>query len=223
MGAHDGHRERLRNRYLKSGFDRMSDEQVLELLLFYALPRCDTAAIAKRLLDAFGSLSNVLSASIESLIAVEGIGEKAALLLSMISPLTQRILLEPSKPGMVLDSLQQCATFLIPYFLGSKTEKVYLLCLDAKCMVLSCHMLEEGSTNSTNFSIRKAVQCALNNHATSVVLSHNHPCGILDVSIADMETTRQFKEALAAVDIYLADHIVVSGSSYFSMAEHNMI
>ena len=223
MGEHDGHRERLRKRYLKSGFDRMSDEQVLELVLFYALPRCDTAAVAKRLLESFGSLSGVLSAPIDSLTDVPGIGEKAALLLSMISPLTKRILLEPSRTGMVLDSLQQCAMFLIPYFHGSKTEKVHLLCLDAKCMVLSCVMLEEGSTNSTNFSIRKAVQHALNNHATSVILSHNHPCGILDVSAADIETTRQFKESLASVDIHLADHIVISGGSYFSMAEHNMI
>ena len=223
MAAHDGHRERLRNRYLKSGFDRMSDEQVLELLLFYALPRCDTAAVSKRLLDSFGSLSNVLCAPLDSLTAVEGIGEKAALLLTMISPLSQRIMLEPSKPGMVLRSLQECAAFLVPYFHGSKTEKVHLLCMDAKCMVLSCHMLEEGSTNSTGFSIRKAVQHALNNHATSVILSHNHPCGILEVSTADIETTRQFRDALAAVDIHLADHIIISGSSYFSMAEHSMI
>ena len=218
-----GHRERLRKRYMKSGFDRMPDEQVLELLLFYALPRCDTAAVAKRLLDAFGSLSNVLSAPTDSLTTVEGIGESAALLLSMISPLAKRVMLEPSKPGMVLRSLQECAVFLIPYFHGSKTEKVHLLCMDAKCMVLSCHLLEEGSTNSTNFSIRKAVQHALNNHATSVILSHNHPCGILNVSEADIETTRQFRDALAAVDIHLADHIIISGGNYFSMAEHHMI
>lgn len=219
MEDHSGHRDRLRKRYLKRNLDVLTDDQALELLLFYAIPRTDTNPIARRLIDHFGSFTAVLEASPQELMEVDGIGESAATLLSMITPFGRRYMLSRNKPGTVLTTTQMCGEYLAPYFFGAKTEKVYLLCLDAQCKVLHCKLLEEGTVNSANFSIRKAVEAAFSANATSVVLAHNHTSGLAVASHADCSTTHELKRALEPLDIHLNDHIIVTDGSFISLAE----
>lgn len=219
MLDHKDHRKRLRNKYLTKGMDMLSDDQALELLLFYAIPRIDTNPLARRLIAHFGSLTSVLEASVPELMQVEGIGENAATLLSMITPLGRRYMLGRNDPGAVLSTTQACGEYLVPYFFGARTELVYLLCLDAKCKVLLCKQLEEGTVNSATFSIRKAVEVAINSHATAVVLAHNHTSGMPQASQADFDCTNQLRKALEPLEITLSDHIIVTDSSFISMAE----
>jgi len=219
MATHDGHRERLRARFARGGPDGLDDLAYLELLLCYAIPRRDTNEIAHRLLDKFGSLAGVLEASDGELKKVEGVGPAAAVLLALIPALERRHLTERSRPGTVLNTTTKCGEYLAPRFFGERDEVVYLLCLDAKCKALDCRMLFRGGVNTAGVSVRKVVEAAIACNATSVVLAHNHTSGIALPSREDEQTTEQLRAALDAVGIQLADHIVVAGDDFVSMAD----
>ena len=220
MGEHDGHRSRLRQRFLKNGLDPLTDDQALELLLYYAMPRKDTNPLARKLIAHFGSLSAVLDAPVHELMGVEGVGEQTATLISLVTPLSRRYLIGRSNQGDVVSSTQACGEYMLPYFFGSREEMVYLLCLDAKCRVLLCKLLQHGSIHSASFSIRNAAAAAMSCNATSVVLAHNHTSGVALPSHADVATTKQLREALSALVINLVDHIIVADNDYVSMAEN---
>lgn len=223
MGIHDGHRERLRRRFLSHGLDVLQDHEVLELLLYYALPRSDTNLIARKLLEHFGSIRAVLEAPLHELKVIGGIGENSALLLYMITPLTRRYLLSRSDNSKYLSTTQACGEYLLPYFFGAKEELVYLLCLDAKCKVLACRLLHSGSVNAASLSIRKTAETAMAVNATSVVLAHNHTSGLALPSKADLDTTISLKQALEPLEIRLVDHIIVSDQDFVSFADNGFL
>ena len=215
---HEGHRARVKKRFQEEGLDHFSDIQALELLLFYAIPRADTNPIAHKLLEHFGSLSQVLEASPAELCKVPGVGENAALLLTLIPQMGRFYMTDRSSRVTVLPTLETCAEYLVPRFFGRKLETVFLLCLDAKCKLLCCKELGEGGTNSAGVSIRKVVETAIGVNASTVVLAHNHPSGLAVPSPEDIQTTRRVAMALRAVDITLADHIIVADDDYVSIA-----
>lgn len=215
---HEGHRARVKKRFREEGLDYFSDVQALELLLFYVIPRADTNPIAHELLDHFGSFSQVLEASVEDLCKVKGMGENAAQFLTMIPQVGRFYLVDRASQEKILPSLDACANYLIPHFFGRKVETVFLLCLDAKCKVLCCKEVGQGGTNSTGISIRKIVETAIGVNASSVVLAHNHPSGLAVPSVEDIQTTRRIAQALKAVEIVLADHIIVADDDYVSIA-----
>lgn len=219
---HDGHRQRLKDRFRKEGLDGFSDVQALELLLFYCIPRRDTNPIAHALLERFGSLHQVLEAPLHELEKVEGIGEQASTLISLTRQLARSYGVSRSACQNILNTTSKCGEFLKPYFLGKREETVYLLCLDAKCKALGCTEVGRGSVNSAGLSIRRIVENALAVNATSVVLAHNHPSGLAIPSAEDVVTTRRVAMALQAVGIYLADHIVVAEDDFVSLMESGM-
>lgn len=219
MPTHDGHRDRLRKRFQEEGLDGFTEIQVLELLLFYCIPRKDTNPIAHSLLDRFGSLSQVLEAPVSELKKVEGMGESAAVYLNLMSHTARYYARNRNAQIKVLPTLESCAEYLLPFFLGRTVEMVYLLCLDAKCKVLSCTCISEGNVNTAGVSIRKVVEQSLAANASTVVLAHNHPGGLAVPSNEDVQTTRRIAAALSAVDIVLADHIVVADEDYVSMVQ----
>ena len=216
---HDGHRQRLKERFLAEGLENFSDLHILELLLFYAVPRRDTNPIAHDLLRQFGSLRGVLEARPEDLREIPWLGEGAATLLTMIPQLLQRYLRDSQDMGQLLLTTAQCGQYLLPYFFLAREEMVYLLSLDAKCKVLDLRLIQTGSINTVGVSVRKVVEAALRAGASSVVLAHNHTSGLALPSRADQTTTRQIWEALNAVGIVLADHIIIAGDDFISMAE----
>lgn len=219
MSIHDGHRERLRKRFKEEGLDGFSEIQALELALFYAISRKDTNPIAHALLDHFGSLAQVLEAPVEELQKVPGVGENTAVYLRMITELGRFYMVSRTTQSKVLTTLEQCAEYMLPFFYGRRLETVFLLCLDAKCKVLCCKEVAEGSVNAAGISVRKVVETALGANATSVVLAHNHPSGVAVPSGEDVQTTRRIAAALAAVEIHLVDHIVVADEDYVSMVQ----
>ena len=219
MSIHEGHRQRLKERFCKEGLDNFGDLYVLELLLFYCVKRVDTNVIAHRLLEKFGSLRQVLDANRSELMKVDGVGEHTAVFLSLIREVGRYYQIDREKEGTVLHSLQECGSYLKPYFFGRNVETVFLLCLDSKCKVLACRKVGEGSVNSAGISVRKIVEVALNEGASSVVLAHNHPSGLAIPSAEDIQTTYKIGRGLKAVEILLADHIVVSDADYVSMVD----
>ncbi len=222
MAEHSGHRERLKERFRREGLEHFEPHNVLELLLFYCIPQKDTNPLAHRLLDHFGSLHQVLEAPISELKKVDGISDHSATLLSLVTEISRYYLVSRSSDLQILTTTAQCGRFLAPHFVGLRDEVVYLLCLDAKCKVLGCREVGRGSVNSAGISIRRIVELALSMNATSVVLAHNHPSGLAIPSDEDICTTRRVAMALDAVDVLLADHIVVADEDFVSLADSGL-
>ncbi len=219
MSIHSGHRQRLKDRFRREGLDNFDELYVLELLLFYCIPQKDTNPLAHRLLDHFGSLAGVLDATAEELEKVDGVGQNVSTFLSLITQVGRYYQVKRAEPGEILRTIEQCGNYLVPYFFGRERETVFMLCLDAKCKVLCCKKIGEGSVNSANVPIRRVVELALGANATTVVLAHNHPSGLAIPSADDVQTTHRVAAALEAVEITLADHIVVSRDDYVSIVQ----
>lgn len=223
MGIHDGHREKMRKRFLKGGLDSFADHEALELLLYYAIPRKDTNPIAHALMERYGSLSGVLTAPVEDLQRVEGIGQSAAILLKLAPQLYRKAKLSDAEQETVLSSVERVGAYLLERFAGEKNEVVYQLCLDRKGKLLACKKLGEGSVASADLDIRRLVENAILTSASAVILAHNHPSGIALPSEEDYIATNRAKEALAVVGVTLTDHIVVADGDYVSMADSGYI
>ena len=219
MSIHDGHRQRLRERYLREGLDNFEQHQVLELLLFYCVPRRNTNDIAHALLDRFGSVAQVLGAPRSELMKVSGMGEGAATFLSLVNDLNRYCQVHCGGRPTILNTVNACGRYLIPLFQNLRNETVLMVCLDAKCKVLCCEEVGEGSVNYAAVPVRRVVEVALGVNATSVVLAHNHPSGIAVPSDEDVCTTRRIAMALNAMDIHLVDHIVVADDDFVSMVQ----
>ena len=219
MSMHEGHRQRMKERFFHEGLDHFSEFEALEMLLYYAIPRKDTNPIAHGLINHFGSLAQVLEASVEELEKVPGISRNVAVLIKLVTEMGRLYMVKRVEEIKVLRTIQECGEYLKPYFFGRVNETVYLLCLDAKCKVLCCREVGEGSVNSANVPIRRVVEIALGANASSVVLAHNHPSGLALPSGEDIVTTRRIAAALATVEIPLVDHIVVADDDFVSMVQ----
>ena len=219
MSIHDGHRQRIKKRFRMEGLDHFEEVHVLELLLCYCIPRIDTNPLAHALLEKFGTLSQVLEASVEELEKVPGVGENVSTFLTLTTAVSRYYMVNRSASATILNTPMQCGKFLLPYFVGRRNETVCLLCLDAKCKVICCREVGEGSVNVAAVPIRKIVEMAIGVNATSVILAHNHPGGLALPSHADLQTTKRVARALHSVEIILSDHIIVSEDEFVSLAE----
>ena len=222
MGLHDGHRQRSKRRYLALGAEGLEDHQLLELLLFYAIPRQDTNETAHRLIQRFGSLQGVLHAAPEELTSVEGVGENAAVLVRLVGDMALRARCS-SLPQKVLNSPDRTGAYFMELLAGEKKEMLYQVCLDAKGKLLTCRCISKGSVAASPVSVRQVVENALYAGASSIILAHNHPSGVALPSQQDLLVTRQIQEALSPLNIRLADHVVVADSDYVSMAESGLL
>lgn len=219
MGVHDGHRERMRKRFLENGLDGFADHEVLELLLYYAIPQGDVNPLAHALMDRFGSLSGVLSAPAELLTQVKGVGERTAVLLRLAAQAAQRARLADLEREVALNTRERVGEYLLELFSRERNEAVYQICLDGKGKLLDCRRLGEGSVSAVNLDVRRIVQNAIVSGASSVILAHNHPSGVALPSQEDHAATRRAKTALEAVDVRLEDHIVVADHDFISFAQ----
>ena len=216
---HQGHREKMRQRFLKSGLEGFADHEALELLLYYAIPRRDTNPIAHRLIELYGSLLAVLTAPVEDLRKVEGVGESAAVLLKVAGQIGTRARLAEAEQNRPLSSVETVGAYLLERFAGETHEVVYQLCLDRKCKLLACKRLGEGSVASADLDVRRLVENAILTGASAVILAHNHPSGVALPSDGDYTATMRVRAALNAIGIELADHIIVADGDFVSMAD----
>ena len=206
MPVHEGHRSRKKEQFRAHGLDAFADHEVLELLLYYAVPRQDTNPIAHRLMEKFGSLDAVFAADRAALEEVEGIGENAS-----------------GAHETILSDTEQAGAYFLDLFFGEREEKLYEACLDAKGRLLACHLVAEGDTDSVQLNMRKIVENALKCGASSVLLSHNHPSGVALPSPADNATTLSVFDALRTVGVELADHIIVADDDFVSLRHNGLL
>lgn len=214
---HEGHRERLRERFANEGLQNFEPHNVLELLLFYSIPRQDTNEIAHRLIDQFGSLSEVFEASITDLMKVKGISRYSAIFITMIPQICNRYLEDRAvKSGIC--GLERLAEFAAERFIGMTTEHFLLICVDNRQCMISHHFISEGDVASSSVDMRKIMQILMSSNATAAVIAHNHPRGGTTPSRADLMTTLSIARSLKPLNIRLLDHVVVCKDSYLSMA-----
>lgn len=218
---HSGHRDRLRKKFLSNGIDGFEVHEVLELMLYYAIPRKDTNPIAHHLLDSFGSISAILDAPIDRLID-SGLSRNAAVYIKLIPEICRLYLDDKhNNDSKILDE-ENIGNSIMRKFIGRDYEAVVLLLLDAKFKEVFCGVISKGSVNACEIYIRKIVELSVLYNAKFAVLAHNHPSGIALPSSKDIETTKQVCNALKLIEVSLIDHIIVADNDYVSLSQSGL-
>ena len=219
---HEGHRSRLKNRFLEEGLDGFEDHQTLELLLFYAIPRRDTNELAHSLINKFGSLSGVLEADPKDLSKIPGLGENSAILLAPIPSLARIYLKDRWGTRPVLNTAK-AGEYVLSLFAGRTYEVFYVICLDAQHNVIYPALVHEGTIDQAPVYPRIIVETALRHKAHCIILAHNHPGGSSTPSPQDIEVTKRIQVALEPISISVLDHIIAAGQAYVSCSEKGLI
>ncbi len=217
---HKGHRERVRNKYLKVGLDGFSDHEVLEFLLYYCNAQQDTNEVAHRLINQFGTLGAVFSAPIEELVKVKGVGKQTAFLIRFVSDL-MKAQMSDFDNREVFDTSDRLAALIMPFYKGVNIETTFVLALDDKKKLIRVIKVGEGSFDSVAISVPKITRQLIGCGAVSAVVSHNHPIGLALPSVNDVRVTKRLQTALESVGISLVDHIIYSNehNDYISMSD----
>lgn len=212
-----GHRKRVRKRYLAEGLDNMEEYEVLELLLFYVFKQQDTKALAKYMLKNFdNSLVQVMNASREKLMELDGIGEATATLFPLIVDVIRYVDRLQTKTAQLNTTASQAA-HLRPFFVEPQLETMLMMCLNAKNNCLSVRRLSTGTSRQAFVNVAEIAREAVRTNADKVVLAHNHPNGNLQPSSSDRSTTSMVRQALAVLGVTLLDHLIVCDDKYQSM------
>ncbi len=215
---HQGHRERLRERYKETGIDGFRDHELLELLLGYSIAQKDTNPLGHELLSRFGDLRGVFEADPNELKKVPGIGEYSAFLLKLIPGITKRYYEECSDSANFLNKTEKQIEFMISRFLGRKEECLYAAFLDENFKLIQCELQYTGSINAVEIHSDRLLRTAIKLDAKNVVIAHNHLSDAYP-SDEDIDATRHLYYKLKTMEIVLWDHIIVSGATATSMKE----
>ncbi len=219
---HQNHRERVLEKFRRFGLDVFSDHEVLELLLFFAIPRVDTNPTAHRLLERFGSLHAVLEAPVEQLCEVQGIGPRSADLLKLSFALCARYQQDVAKSERhsdKLNSYEKIGEYFVPQFAGEQDEVLLAAYLDGAGRVIKCEEIARGGHAHVPVDAYKIASGALICHAAGVAVAHNHPNGTATPSEQDMLATRRLEQTLAGLGLELVDHCVVARGKYVSICK----
>ena len=218
------HRQRIRQKYQKSGFDNWHDYEILELILTYAIPRRDTKPIAKALLKKFKSIKGVFDAEIEELKEISGIGANAGVLINLFKSVVSLYLLqELLEQENIISSPKAVYNYLQASLRGVKDEIFKVIFLNTANRPIKAEAIHIGTVNKAVVYPRKVVEHALKNKAASVILAHNHSGGSLTPSEEDKNITQVLIKALGTVDVNVLDHIIIGFEGYFSFKEHRLI
>lgn len=217
-----GHRQRLKNRYLESGFSSFSEHEVLELIYFYAIPRRDTKPMAKNLLNKFGSIQKVFEATPHELMKIGGLTENSSILFSLMLQ-SYKVYITSKDAKIKLGTLDSVVRHLRKYFINQKRERFYLVCLDSEKRLINTHLISEGSINETPIYIRNIFEEIIHSNAKNVILAHNHPGGQCFPSKEDIDATNEIIKALYLVFVKVLDHVIFTDNDYYSFAKNNII
>ncbi len=219
-----GHRERLRNRFEKSGFDGFNDYEVLEFLLTYSIPRKDTKALSKNLFERFGSLKGILAADIEELKQIDGLGRQSVIFIKSMNEFIKFYFEhQVEKNEIQFTTLEQTVTYLNGVIGNFKNEVVKVLYLNSQNKKIHSELVSEGTVNESYLNPRRIVETALKYNTTSVIVAHNHPSGVSEPSGHDDIITMKIAEALKVVDIDLQDHIIIAREGFYSYRQEGII
>lgn len=217
------HRQRLKKKYADSGFDAFHDYEALELLLSYAILRKDVKPIAKELMNAFGSIKDIMDASIGDLEQIKGISTHTALLIKIAKDISTLYLKDRAKDKPQIS----CTSDLLNYFKtamgGLKDERFCVIYLDSQNKIIEVETIQEGIVNQAVVYPRKVLENALLQKASALILVHNHPSGYLKPSEADIRLTKMIKETAKMLDILVHDHIIIGENRFFSFREDGIL
>lgn len=211
-----GHRDRLRQRFLAQGPDGLADYELLEILLFSAIPRRDVKPLAKRLLMRFGGFGGVMTAPLTELVKVDGVSDGTAAFFKAVHASTQRILQEQMKGLPVLSTWKSLIDYCCVAMAHEQREHFRVLFLNKKNQLIADEVQQVGTVDHTPVYPREILRRALELGATALILVHNHPSGDHMPSQSDVDMTRDVIKAASALDVIVHDHIIVSKSGHSS-------
>lgn len=214
-----GHRQRLRARFLKGGADALPDYELLELVLFAALPRRNTKPLAKALIDRFGSFADVISAQPERLKEVKGVGDAVITELKLVHAAALRLTQADVLHRQVLSSWSALIDYCKASMAFSDKERFRILFLDRKNKIIADEVQQEGTVDHTPVYTREVIKRALELSATAIILVHNHPSGDPTPSRADIDMTRQIIEAAEKLSITVHDHVIIGREGHASLKQ----
>ena len=218
-----GHRQRLKKRFLDNNLDGMHDYEVLELLLTYSIPRRDVKPLAKRLLNEFGTLANIFDAEINQLIKIKGIADNSAILISLLRNIATAYLEQKTQDVDVLRSPKKVYDFARMKLGNSKIEQFLVIFLNIKHHVIHCEVMSKGTVDRTVAYPRDIMRSALTNGATGIILVHNHPTGVCEPSVNDINLTERIVSSADTCDVAVLDHIIVSKTNYYSFRKNGLM
>lgn len=221
----EGHRERIRKRYIKSGLEGFNDYEVLELLLTYSIARKDVKPIAKELIEKFGTIDEIAKSDVKSLLEVDGIGEGSAVFLKLIGDIALTLYREKieDKDILTIKSKNSLLSYLRGEIGYSPREEFKILFLDSSNKLIASETLFYGTIDKSAIYPREIVERVIKNRAKSVIFAHNHPSGSISPSKKDIELTQYMYDSLKLLEIRLLDHIIITKNSYFSFLEEGLI
>ena len=211
-----GHRERLRARFRKAGVDGVQDYELLELVLFRAIPRRDVKPLAKQLIASFGGFAQTLAAPVERLVEVKGVSENVALDLKIVHAAAVKLAQERVLNRPVISSWNDLLSYCRAAMADEKTELFRILFLDKKNILIADEVQQRGTVDHTPVYPREVVKRALEIGASAIILVHNHPSGDPTPSRADVEMTNQIVKAAKALHIRVHDHIIIGHKHHAS-------
>ena len=212
------HRERVRQSYLKNSFESMNDANVLELILFYSIPRKDVKEIAYALINRFGSLEGVFEADIRDLMKIDGVGENTAILINLFQNTRLRIEKNKNRNIKRLDNSEKAMHFARNELYGQNRERVIVICLDNSLNIISVNDVSLGNSSAAGVETYKIMECIFKDSASNVIIAHNHPKGDAKPSIEDINFTLEIINICRKVNVRVNDHIIVGENEVFSMA-----
>lgn len=217
--AHSGHRNRVRKQFLnEQSFDNFHDHNILEMLLFYSIPRADTNELAHRLIDTFGSLNGVFDAPYGALRTVEGVGEQTAVLIKMIPALTKRYLDGKVSDMKHIGTTEDAVKFIKPKFTSLNNEEIIMVCMNNTGKILNTVIIGKGGSSFTEIDTRKLLHEVIVSNASQVIIAHNHPGGICAPSKEDLDVTHTIAKLLGGINARLSNHIIFTDDDYYSFA-----
>ncbi len=220
---HAGHRQRLRRRFMKGGADALADYELLELILFMARPRGDMKPLAKAMLRRFGSFAEVISAEPAALTEEKGAGDAVAVALKAVQAAALRLLREQVMERPVLANWQALMDYCRAAMAYEPGERFRVLYLNRKNVLIADEVQQKGTVDHTPVYPREVVKRALELGATALIMVHNHPSGDPTPSKADVEMTREVREAGEKLGIVLHDHVVVGKSGHYSFKNEGLV
>lgn len=219
----DGHRARMRQKLLDAGPAAILDHELLEMVLFLALPRRDTKPIARLLLARFGSFANAITAPPNALLALDGFGEAAVAALKIVQAAAVRLAKSELIDQPLLDNWDKVIAYLTTVMARDRVEQFRVLFLDTRNRLLGDEAQSRGTVNHTPVYPREVVKRALELHATAIILAHNHPSGDPTPSRDDIAMTREVQTAASALSIVLHDHVIIGNGRWLSFRKEGLL
>ena len=211
---HSEHRKRFKQRYLESQSQGFSDHELMELLLFYSIPRKDTNEIAHLLIEKIGSINGIAEASIDELKHVRGIGDNSAVLISLIMEFAKNYAETIKDAPKRLDSMTELVEYAKNQTFGAVKELVYCICMDDGYNIVGNNLIAVGNLNESRPAIRSVIELCVLKRATTVAIIHNHPNGGVEPSEADIDFTTMLERELDVIGVKLVEHVIVDSKKY---------